>query len=280
MSTNNEFLVHVKEAKVIKHLFEALKEMLNEVNLTCSPSGIKIQSMDPSHVSLIHVNLEARSFDKYECKKSVCLGINMSAVCKALNCAKNEDQLSIKKKEGEELITFVFKSSASETVFDLKLISIQEESLEIPETEYAATIKMNSMLFSRVCKEGLLFGESMDIKVLPRVGHFDVIGESVKSKIELRDSDLNLFCALVTSPISQSFSLKYLTLFNKCSSVSNYVHLYFTENSPLIVLFTTYLGTVKYYLAPKSDDQDNAMEQDEQEEEVQSTKKEDTDIEM
>jgi proliferating cell nuclear antigen len=49
-----------------------------------------------------------------------------------------------------------------------------------------------------------------------------------------------------------SFALRYLNMFNKASTLCNYVKLMLATETPLVVEYEIEsLGTLKYYLAPK-----------------------------
>jgi len=52
--------------------------------------------------------------------------------------------------------------------------------------------------------------------------------------------------------VTLSFALRYLNMFNKASSLCNYVKLMLAAETPLVVEYEIEnLGSLKYYLAPK-----------------------------
>ena len=44
---------------ILKKIIEAIKELVTEVNLEVTSSGLSIQAMDASHVALVVLNLQA-----------------------------------------------------------------------------------------------------------------------------------------------------------------------------------------------------------------------------
>ena len=46
-------------------MLESLKDLLTEATWDCADTGIQLQAMDNSHVSLVSVNLRADGFDKF-----------------------------------------------------------------------------------------------------------------------------------------------------------------------------------------------------------------------
>ena len=50
---------------IIKFLTEAIKDILPDTNIEVSKDGIRILSMDPTHTTLVHMNLGATNFEKF-----------------------------------------------------------------------------------------------------------------------------------------------------------------------------------------------------------------------
>ena len=60
----------------------------------------------------------------------------------------------------------------------------------------------------------------------------------------------------VSEGVEQQFALRYLNMFNKASSLSNFTRLQLHNEQPLVVEFTIEnLGALKYFLAPKISDE-------------------------
>lgn len=62
-------------------------------------------------------------------------------------------------------------------------------------------------------------------------------------------------------PVAQSFALRYLNNFAKATPLSASVKLGLSKDVPLVVEFIiSEIGCLKFYLAPKIDDEENDME--------------------
>ncbi|CAG8756523.1 17357_t:CDS:1, partial [Cetraspora pellucida] len=59
------FLAPFAKASLFKHVIEATKELVTNVNIKFTESGINFLSMDLSHIALISVHLDKESFEKY-----------------------------------------------------------------------------------------------------------------------------------------------------------------------------------------------------------------------
>lgn len=71
------FEARLVQSSVLKKILDAIKDLLNEATFECSASGIQLQAMDNSHVSLVSMNLRSDGFDKYRCDRNLSMGINL-----------------------------------------------------------------------------------------------------------------------------------------------------------------------------------------------------------
>ena len=92
---------------------------------------------------LVSVQLSADGFDKYTCERNVSLGVDMDSMSRVLRCAANNDIISIAAEgTSPDTLKFTFEAIEQERVseYQMKLMNIEEEHLDIPDTEYSATV--------------------------------------------------------------------------------------------------------------------------------------------
>ena len=82
------FEARMIQGNILKKILEALKELLNEATWDCSDSGIQLQAMDNSHVSLVSVLLRHDGFDKFRCDRTLSMGMNLTSMSKILRSEK------------------------------------------------------------------------------------------------------------------------------------------------------------------------------------------------
>ena len=74
----NILTIQTLQIAPIRTLMSALKDILLETNIVFTKEGIKIINMDKSHTILVHLNLEAKNFELYECKMDkIVIGVNV-----------------------------------------------------------------------------------------------------------------------------------------------------------------------------------------------------------
>lgn len=106
------FEAKLSQGNVFKKVLEAIKDLVPNANWECSSSGINVQAMDSSHVSLVSISLEADGFEPYRCDRNVILGMETANLSKILKCASNDDSITIKAEEGGDMVTFQFDSQS------------------------------------------------------------------------------------------------------------------------------------------------------------------------
>merc|ERR1712126_442765 len=122
------FEARLVQGSLLKKVLDSIKDLLNEASWDCADSGIQLQAMDNSHVSLVSLNLKAEGFDKYRCDRNL---------IKVMKCAGNDDIITMKAQDNADTVTFVFESPNQEKVsdYEMKLMNLDQEHLGIPETD-------------------------------------------------------------------------------------------------------------------------------------------------
>eukprot|EP01068_Selenidium_serpulae_P015667 Selendium_serpulae@DN6231_c3_g1_i6.p1 len=213
---------------VLKKIFESVKDMVPDVNLDCNESGIHLQAMDSSHVSLVSLHLKDTSFESYRCDQNRLLGLNMTSVSKVFKLCGNSDTVTIRHQDNGDTVSFLFENADADRVteFDLKLMRLDLDSLSLAESEFHVKILMSSNEFKRICGDMVVFADTLRINVTK---------ESVK------------------------FSLRFLNVFCKAAVLSSTVCIEMRADNPVAVTFAlidgdTSMGCLRYYLAPKNED--------------------------
>ena len=220
--------------------------------------------MDSSHVSLVSLNLRADGFDHFRCDRAFSMGMNLNNMNKMLKCAGNDDAITMRAEDGADVVTFLFESANGERIseFELKLMDITTENLGIPDTEYAATVKMPSPEFQRICRDLSTIGDTVEISVTKDGVKFSTTGDIGAANIICRqntpvDKPEEQVAVDMQEPVSLTFALRYLNSFTKATSLSGGVVVKLSKELPVVVEYKiAEMGHVRYYLAPKIDEEE------------------------
>ncbi|XP_030835356.1 proliferating cell nuclear antigen [Strongylocentrotus purpuratus] len=254
------FEARLLQGSILKKALEGIRELITSGNWECSSAGISMQGMDPSHVALTVLMLQNDLFDQFRCDRNVTLGLNHATFSKILKCAANDDIITLKAEDQPDECNLLFQSANDDKTSDfiIKLTDIDQETLGIPDTEYAATVKVPSVEFQRICRDLSQFGDTIIISVKKGCVEFSGTGEIGSAKIALKESgnvddDEKVSVEMdKDTPCSLSFASRYLNYFTKATSLSDTVTLQLCPEHPLVVSYDIGdNGSLKYYLAPK-----------------------------
>ena len=261
MDDNNIYLLNIKtiQASTFKQVIDALKEILMDVNLEIDETGIKIVAMDNTHIVLIHLKLEADKFEIYECEKKIYVGINMLRLHALIKTITNNDILSlyILKDDPNHLgITIDNNDKNYKTNYKLSVLDIDVLNIQIPPVDFHTIINMPSSYLQKIIRdmhnlaEFIEFRNINDKLILSCKGDFcyqeTILGAEKSQSITIKknggEEDQEI--------IQGIFSLKYLSIFTKCTNLSNTVEIYLKNNYPIILRYTiASLGEIKLCLS-------------------------------
>ena len=240
------------QASAIKSTFEVLKDILNDVNICFKPSGMYIVTLDTARASLVDMFLAADNFEEYKCENEIVAGINVSNTFKLLKSISNTDVLimSIDTKEymNVEIHSDTKKSC---TKFQLKLLDINENQIEVPEMNMTTITPMASSDFQRICRD--MYNIGTDIEITRSAKQF-----KLKCNGDFANQETTIECIEESECISGIYSLRYMNIFTKATGMCSTVQIMQEDKNRFLILKynVANLGDLKFYLATKAVDND------------------------
>merc|ERR1711959_709537 len=193
----------------------------------------------------------------------VSLGMNVEALGKILRMCGASDSLKLRQETGADHVSFQCESSAEDRIadFDLKLMEIESEHMEIPEQQYKVVAKMPSAEFQKICRDLKEFGETMQISASKEGLRFTVQGDLGSGNVMLKPREAekpeDKVTLTVHEPVTATFALRYLVNFAKAAPLCGVVELGLGPDAPLLVKYDLEKadnGFMQFYLAPKIDE--------------------------
>lgn len=240
------------QAAAIKSTFEVLKDILNDVNIYFKPDGVYLVTLDTARTSLIDMHLPAENFEEYTCESAVDTGVNVTNMYKLLKTITSNDVLIISI-DCKEYMNIEIHSEQKKTCtkFALKLLDINENQIEVPEMNMTMNTPIPSVDFQRICRDMSNIGTDIEITRVGKTLRFVCTGDFANQDTEIQCTD--------ESPImSGVYSLRYMNIFTKATSMCATVQIIQEEKNRFLILKynVANLGDLKFYLATKvSEDQ-------------------------
>ena len=251
--------LHTIQSLPLRYLIESLKEVLNDCNLVFEPTGVRIVSIDATHSTIVFVRLEAAKFEAYQCAQKVVAGVNMHSLHKLIKAVSSYDAVTwwIASDSPYELNIRV-DNKEKNVVFEsrLKLLDLDQETINIPSVRFDSVIAMPSADLQRYCRD--LYIVSDRIRLTSTAGAFELaaVGDFAAHKITVRErSSGAVFVPSKPNATSTGvFSLKFMTMFCKTTNLCQTVEILLRDQYPLIMVYRVGdMGKLQYCLAPLED---------------------------
>jgi proliferating cell nuclear antigen len=267
---NSAYLLNIKtvQASTFKQVVDALKEILMDVNLEIDETGIKIVAMDNTHIVLIHLKLDADKFEHFYCEKKIYVGINMLRLHTLIKTITNNDILSLyvlKDDPNSIGITIDNNEKNFKTNYKLSMLDIDVLNIEIPPVDFHTIINMPSSYLQKIIRDMHNLAEFIEFRnigdklILSCKSDFceqeTIMGTEKSQNISIKKGNNNTDETIDSDVrdheiIQGIFSLKYLSIFTKCTNLSNMVEIYLKNSYPIILRYNiASLGNIMLCLA-------------------------------
>lgn len=260
------FRATLPQAKLFRALLDAVTQLAFEATLECSEHGLRLQTLDTAHVALVEFWLMRGAFTEFACAAPLSLGLNLLGVQKILRCGADSDALTLSADAaGERLHIELAASEQRRSGFNIKLMDLDSQSLDIPNQEPHAECVIASSTFANIIKNVSALGDTVTLEFSAQQLAFTVSGDVGEGTIELAnrgDDELGGGCRIrVALPddaqsLEAEFSLPYLTHFTRGAALGELVRLTTIQDQPLCVYYDILassepIGLLRYYVAPK-----------------------------
>ena len=243
--------IAIANVDIIRKALALLGELSDDVNITFSDQGMKIVAMDTGHVSLTAVKFARGMFDVYSLGKETVIGVKLSNLVKVLSCVDGPTSFVY-----DEETPDYFKIATEHGNFQMGLIDLESEEMEIPVMDFEVEIDADSAVFQKHVKNLAMFGGALRIQAEDEVW-MSSSGDIGTGSIRLEGSRMK-----VSGPLESSFSLKYINTFCKAANVSKTVALRLSPEQPLLLKYEFAEDSyISFFLAPRYEE-DNEEDDD------------------
>jgi len=171
------------------------------------------------------------------------------------NAKKDENNEKLNETSAEIVLTKnEFKSYDKH--FQIPLVDMEAETMEIPGIEYEVEFSLASVHFANIVTQLKMFGDSMEIQCSEeKIILNSNSTELGKMSVEINVNDLTEFSINEGCEVNQSFSLLYLNNICMFHKLSKEMNIKLSTNYPIYIFYD--LGEeaqMTFYLAPKMED--------------------------
>lgn len=253
---------HILEVRTIsgntfKNLFDTLKAVLNEANIVFTEKGLKLASIDTNKRALVHLFMDASSFEYYHCKEKLVLGLDIDLFQKTIKTNKMNDLMClVVNKDERNILEVSFENFQKGTrVSDkINLLSLKEYTIE-DAMEYTLPSEVDSQSFQNICREMSSFqatlleiqsiNDELIFKNIDGITRRTVVVRVTTNEDETSNKKKN-----PRENTRGVYQLRFLKSFAKAANLSPRVRIYLTKDLPLICEYSvSNLGVLRYVLS-------------------------------
>lgn len=246
------FYCKTVQTNAVRILFEALKNILSDINLKADSNGIKLTTIDGTEKAIINLFLDSAKFEEYTCSQETNIGLNLISMFRILKGIKNTDTISFVIYTDEQDHIYIITSHSDKKFTNtsrIKLLDMNEKIYNIPDIDFDSYITMPSSDFQSYISELSSISEKITISTNCNELTLTANGNFAKQSIKIHETNTN---NKNMNEQHGEFNLKFIQLFTKSTNLCATVEIYIKTNFPLTLVYNVAnLGQLKYCLAPE-----------------------------
>lgn len=244
-----DFRVVVDSTDTLRKLLLLVNDLIEDVNMMFTEDGVRIQTMDSSHVCLTSVNVDKVHFKEYVMKQQVNIGIKLSNIIRVLACMENETVAFEYHEEFPD--EFVIRSKTNHV--RLKTIDIDSEEMEIPDMDVDVEIDADAGTIQKYLKNIASFGDTIRFYTDNNDVNMSTTGDIGSVIMNIHDQNVK-----ISGSLSASFSTRFLVTFAKAANISKRVLIKLVNENPVVLEYEFDKNSwIRFFLAPKITDEDD-----------------------
>ena len=250
-----ELKIYDKSFEAFKGFVNIVKTIVEEANLRISEDGIRVNTMDPSHVAMIDTTAKPGLFDAYtsdEKEEPICF--NVKDLGKFLDRMDKKEQITIKTNREKAKMMIQGRKGGLTRRFEITLLEPMEEEVPAPKITFKSKTRILTSRFERAIKDADLVSEHIAFKA-EKDGEFSMsakgeLGSALSSWEKGSDEVLQMD---TEEDSSATYTLNYLKDFmSALKPVADVLNVEFSDDMPLMLTAECSSTNLEaaYFLAP------------------------------
>ncbi len=220
------------EPKYLKDSISIISELVNDVQIKIDSDKIEIVAMDPANVAMVIFRLLSSAFVEYSIEGEKTIAVSLDSLKNVLRRAKPSDTVSLELDEEKNRLK-VELSGASNRIFNLGLIDIEEKEQKIPELNFPMSVEMNTLVFDEAIEDMDVISDSVSLLTEKDRFMIHAAGNVNDGKVIIGQDDASII--LEGEAVKAKYSIEYMKKIIKGSKLSDRVKLQFNKDYPLRV---------------------------------------------
>ena len=232
------------DLNIFKSSFEAISKIVNEIEMEVDSDGIRVNAIDPSHVTFVHLDINESEFDIFECEKPQKICFTTDEFLKYLKRMNKDSLLEL---SIDENYLIIHSEGATNKTFKQKLIEIDNSVPDLPKIEFPISVGIETKLFKEICKDIDGFSQKVQISNEGNCIKFIAYGDYTDAEVEY------VYQNDITNTFSSVYDLEKIMVMLKADKFAKETVISWGETMPLLVDMKSGDGnqTLTFMLAPR-----------------------------
>lgn len=245
------FNCRLDDYTLLKTSFESISKIVSEVQIQTDSDGIRLDALDKSHITFIHLEFCKDYFSEYVCTEPEKINVDTEQVLKVLKRGKHDDALYLSVDENN--LIFDFNGDVNKH-FKIRLIDMDYTAPSPPEL----VLSGKSVIPFKVLKDSMsdmgLFSEKVLISIKSDKTVFIGKGDMGDSQVEYN----GLYGSDEDNIGESTYSLEKINELLRADKFSAEAILELGVNTPLTLTLQNEdeTGTLSFLLAPRIESDD------------------------
>ena len=156
------FKAELSDPNILKTSFDAISSIVDEVQIQTDSEGLRLDALDRSHITFVHLELKASLFDEFICDEPQKINIDTDELMKVLKRSKSDDRVFMSLDEGNFILTF---EGEAKRTFKIRLIDIEYESPTPPALNHPTKVEIPFSLLKDSIQDMDIFSDKITLMV-------------------------------------------------------------------------------------------------------------------
>jgi proliferating cell nuclear antigen len=240
-------LVKLEDPSLLSKVIDVISELVTEVKIKISDSGMSINAIDPANVAMVKFRLPKSAFSQFETGNEI-LGINLDSLKRILRRCNSATPLILEKRENFLNITIQDRIRRN---FGLNLIDVEGQEKEMPSLDYSARVEISSPDLVAAVEDCVVVSDACSFMIKGKEFVIESKGlNSARSEFSGDEAKIE------AEECKSKYSLEYLQKFMKGAKLCEKTVLQFANDHPLNMHLRTEHMELNFLLAPRVETED------------------------
>ena len=253
--------ITISEPHKVAHftaIFHNLKQFTDNIVIYFDADRLYIQGLDGCHCCLFECKLTSKWFDIYDYdaeKDQPFIGVNLGIFHKIIGTRHTDQTIELMVESESDNLSINFVGSAEDNLdrfFEICLIDIQSDLMELPEPETLVDLTMKTSKFQELISQMLMFNNEVLFSFGEDNIKLNASGNDGSMRTEIKFDDVQEYAIAEGTDLTQIYSLKYINMMCSFNKLNSELCMGFSESMPMHVKYNLDDDSyVSFYLAPK-----------------------------